>query len=176
MKPSGRDVRVLHDEAAIARRVGELAREIQAAMPGDLVVVGLLKGAFIFVADLVRALSRIGVEPGVEFMQVSSYGSGKESRGAVRLVGEVPNVAGRCVLLVDDIQDTGRSLVYARGLLAAEGALDIRTCVLADKPSRREVGSSADFIGFEVEDVFLVGYGIDYAERYRQLPYIGTVD
>lgn len=176
MKEDDLEVRVLHDEATIAKRVAELAREIQATMPGDLVVVALLKGAFIFVADLVRALSQIGVEPGVDFMQVSSYGSGKESRGTVRLVGEVPAVAGRRVLLVDDIQDTGRSLVYARGLLAAEGALDIRTCVLADKPSRREVGSRADLIGFEVADVFLVGYGIDYAERFRHLPYIGTVD
>jgi hypoxanthine phosphoribosyltransferase len=169
-------VRVLHDEAAIAGRIAALAREIAGTLSGEPTVVGLLKGGFVFTADLVRALGREGLSPRVEFMQVASYGAAKESSGHVRLIGDVPNVSGQDVLLLDDIQDTGRSLAYAKSLLEEAGAVRVWTAVLADKPSRRRVDFAADFIGFVVDDVFLVGYGIDYAERYRYLPYIGTVD
>lgn len=169
-------VRVLHDEAAIAARVDELAHAIAATVPGDVTLVGVLKGSFVFLADLIRALDRHGVAPRVEFMQVSSYGMAKASSGEVRLIGPAPEVAGRAVVLVDDIEDTGRSLVFARDLLLRRGASAIWTCVLTDKPGRREVEFVADFIGFVVPDVFLVGYGIDYAERYRHLPYLGTID
>lgn len=169
-------VRVLHDEAAIAARVDELARALAASVPGDVTLVGVLKGSFVFLADLVRALDRYGVAPRVEFMQLSSYGMKKSSSGEIHLIGAAPEVAGRTVVLVDDIEDTGRSLAFARELLLERGALLIRSCVLADKPSRREVDSAADLVGFVVPDVFLVGYGIDYAERYRHLPYLGTID
>ena len=101
---------------------------------------------------------------------------GKESTRQVRLIGEVPRVAGRAVLLDDDIVDTGRSLAQARDLLAEAGAEKVWTCALVDKPARREVDFKADFVGFSVPDLFLVGYGIDYAEKHRHLPYIGTVD
>ena len=108
---------------------------------------------------------------------VSSYGLAKESSGAVRLIGELPaEVAGRPVLLVDDIVDTGRSLAYARDQLLEAGASKIWTCTLLDKPSRRELPLAVDFVGFVIEDVFVVGYGIDFAEQYRHLPYIGVVD
>ena len=110
-------------------------------------------------------------------MRVSSYGASKESSGRVRLHGEVPaEVAGRTVLLIDDIVDTGRSFVYARDRLREAGAAKIWTCTLLDKPSRREVAFTADFVGFVIEDVFVVGYGIDFAEQYRHLPYIGVIE
>ncbi len=106
-----------------------------------------------------------------------SYGAAKQSSGEVRLIGDAPaDLMGRRVLLVDDILDTGQSLVFARSLLLEWGASRIWTCALVDKPSRREVDCSADFVGFTIDDVFVVGYGIDYAEDYRHLPYIGAVD
>lgn len=167
----------LFGEKEIARRVDELAEEIAEVVAGDLVLVGLLKGSFVFMADLVRALGRAGLAPRVEFMRVASYGAAKESSGMVRLIGDAPaDVKGRPVLLVDDILDTGRSLVFAHSLLLEWGASKVWTCALVDKPSRREVDCSADFIGFTIDDVFVVGYGIDYAEDYRHLPYIGAVD
>jgi len=167
----------LFDEDEIAVRVAELAAEITGALPRDFLVVGLLKGSFVFVADLIRALDRAGRTPAVEFIRLSSYGHGRESSGEVRLIGDVPeSIAGRNVLLVDDITDTGRSLARARELLEDAGAAGVWTCGLVDKPSRREVDFTADFVGFTVDDVFVVGYGIDFAENYRHLPYIGAVD
>lgn len=167
----------LFDESDIARRVEELADEIAGACPPDLMVIGLLKGSFVFLADLIRALDRAGRAPTVDFIWLSSYGHGRESSGSIRLIGNVPaGVAGRAILLVDDIADTGRSLAYARDLLAEAGATRIWTCALVDKPCRREIELAVDFVGFTVEDVFVVGYGIDYAEKYRHLRYIGAVE
>jgi hypoxanthine phosphoribosyltransferase len=167
----------LFDETRIAGRVEELSVAISDAIPGDFTLVGLLKGSFVFVADLARAFHATGRHPRIEFMRLSSYGSGRESSGEVRLVGELPDgVTGRDVLLVDDIADTGRSLAHAKGLLEKQGASGIWTCALVDKPSRREVEVALDFVGFTVGDVFVVGYGIDYAEQYRHLPYIGAVE
>ncbi len=176
-KGNGVLVSKLFDETEIARRVEELAREIAAAVTGDFTIVGLLKGSFVFVADLIRVLDRAGLAPRVEFMRLSNYGHGKESSGTPRLIGEVPEgVAGRRVLVVDDIVDTGRTLDYAKSLLAGKGAAKIWTCALVDKPSRREIDFTADFIGFTIDDVFIVGYGTDHAENYRHLPYIGVID
>ena len=168
---------VLFDEAAVARRVEELAAAVAARLPERFTVVGLLKGSFVFVADLVRALHRTGCAPRIEFMRVSSYGSDTKSSGIVSLMGDAPpGVRGEPVLLVDDIQDTGRTLAFTRGLLLERGAKRVWTCTLLDKPSRREVeGGEVDFVGFTIPDVFVVGYGIDYAERYRYLPFIGRV-
>jgi hypoxanthine phosphoribosyltransferase len=174
----GRDgtVEILFEAATIARRVDELAVEIAAALPRSFTVAGLLKGAFVLVADLVRALDRAGCEPKVEFLQVSSYGLGKDSSGNVKVIGGMPDsVSGQPVLLVDDIQDTGRTIAFTRALLAEHGAARIWTCALLDKPSRRVVGGDCDFTGFVIPDVFVVGYGIDFAENYRHLPYIGKV-
>jgi hypoxanthine phosphoribosyltransferase len=170
-------VTVLFDEAAVASRVEELATAIAEVMPPRFTVVGLLKGSFVFMADLVRALHRSGCAPRIEFMRVSSYGRATRSSGIVSLMGDAPpGVAGEPVLLVDDIQDTGRTLAFTRDLLLERGATRVWTCTLLDKPSRREVaGDEVDFIGFIIPDVFVVGYGIDYAERYRYLPFIGKV-
>jgi hypoxanthine phosphoribosyltransferase len=168
----------LFDEEAVTRRVRELAAAIVAGLPPRFTLVGLLKGSFVFVADLARALSRAGCSPRVEFMRVSSYGGGTTSSGIVSLMGDAPaGVRGEPVLLIDDIQDTGRTLAFTRAFLLERGAARVWTCTLLDKPSRREVvADEVDFVGFAIPDVFVVGYGIDYAERYRELPYIGKVE
>jgi len=170
-------LRVLFSAAEIAARVDALAAEIARALPADFVMVGLLKGACVFVADLARALDRAGSRPEIEFIRLSSYSSAKESSGAVRLVGDIPaGLAGRSVLLVDDIVDTGRSIAYAAAQLREREVEDLWTCALLDKPQRREVVVTLDFVGFTIDDVFVVGYGTDYAEKYRHLPYIGVVE
>ena len=167
----------LFDEKEIADRVEALAGDIAAAIEGEFVVVGLLKGSFVFVADLIRALYRAGGMPRVEFMRLSSYGLEKVSSGEVHLIGDIPtDVSERRVLLVDDIIDTGRSVAYAQALLRQREVARLWTCALVDKPSRREVETVVDFVGFTVPDVFIAGYGIDYAERYRHLPFIGAVE
>ena len=170
-------VATLFDDDEIARRVDELADAIAVALPPNFTLVGLLKGSFVFVADLGRALSRAGCSLRVEFMRVSSYGSGTTSSGIISLMGDAPaGVRGEPVLLVDDIQDTGRTLAFTRAFLLERGAAKVWTCTLLDKPSRREVeAGEVDFVGFAIPDVFVVGYGIDYAERYRELPFIGKV-
>jgi hypoxanthine phosphoribosyltransferase len=166
----------LFEEAEIAARVASLAGEIVQAMGTDFVVIGVLKGSFVFLADLVRALARAGATPSVEFMRLASYGQKKESSGEVLLLGDAPrDFGGKAVLLVDDIVDTGLSMDYGRRLLTERNAARVWTCALLDKPSRRKVEGAVDFIGFEIPDVFVVGYGIDYAEQYRHLPYIGKV-
>jgi hypoxanthine phosphoribosyltransferase len=160
----------------VAARVAELAKAIAAELPDSFTVVGLLKGAFVLTADLVRALDAVGSTPRVEFLQVSSYGLGQRSGGRVRVIGEMPGAIDRqAVLLVDDIQDTGRTLAFTRDLLVENGAGRVWSLALLDKPSRRVIDFQADFIGFQIPDVFVVGYGIDYAERYRHLPFIGAV-
>jgi hypoxanthine phosphoribosyltransferase len=167
----------LFDEAQIAARVESLAQDVVRAVGRDLVVIGVLKGSFVFLADLVRALSRAGAAPRVEFMRLASYGQSKESSGEVLLLGDVPrDFAGKPVLLVDDIVDTGLSMDYGRRLLIERHASRVWTCALLDKPSRRKVAVAVDFVGFEIPDVFVVGYGIDFAEQYRHLSYIGKVE
>jgi hypoxanthine phosphoribosyltransferase len=170
-------LRVLFSAAEIAGRVDTLAREIARTLPADFVMVGLLKGAWVFVADLARALERAGAGPEIEFMRVASYGLAKESSGAVQLLGDIPpRLAGRPVLLVDDIVDTGRSIAHAAARLREHRIGNLWTCALLDKPKRREVEVAIDFVGFTIGDVFVVGYGTDYAEKYRHLPYIGAIE
>jgi hypoxanthine phosphoribosyltransferase len=169
-------IRCLIGEAEIAARVQALAGEIKRTMPSDFVIVGLLKGAAVFVADLARALDRVGACPEIEFMRLSSYGIAQQTSGEVLLLGDVStDIAGRPALLVDDIVDSGRSIAYAAALLRRRKIADLWICALLDKPERREVEVRVDFIGFHVGDVFVAGYGMDYAEKYRHLPYIGAV-
>ncbi len=167
----------LFTEAEVSARIDELAADIARTVPADVTVVGLLKGAFMVTTDLVRALDRHGLHPSVEFIQVSSYGLEQESSGAVKVIGGMPgSVQGRDVLIVDDIQDTARTLKFTVDLMKEQGANRVWTCVLLDKPDRRVIDFEADWIGFQIPDVFVVGYGIDYAERWRHLPYVGRVD
>ncbi len=171
------DIKMLFSEQEIAARVTELADEIARAVPSDLDVIGVLKGSFVFLADLIRALDKAGRSSQVEFLRLSSYGNRQKATGDVVLIGGYPTIGDdRPVLLVDDIVDTGNSLAYAKNLLHANGTETILTCTLLDKPSRRETEINVDFIGFTIADLFVVGYGIDYAENYRSLPYLGKVE
>jgi hypoxanthine phosphoribosyltransferase len=168
---------VLFDAAAIARRVNELARHIARDMPGEFLVVVVLKGSFVFAADLIRALDTAGATPRVDFITLASYGAGTESAGSVALVRDLSeDVAGQRVLLVDDIVDTGRTLKFAKEELRRRGAAEVRTCLLLDKAARRVVEMTPDYTGFAIEDRFVVGYGLDLAHYYRGLPYIGLVN
>lgn len=174
--PKGHVVPLI-EEAVIASRVEAMAADIVATIPGDFTMLALLKGAFVFAADLARALARAGAAPQVDFLRISSYGSGTESSGTVQILDRLPEgLAGRPVLLVDDIADSGRTLAAVRTLLLEAGASEVRVCALLDKPSRRVVPVPVDFVGFTVDDVFVVGYGIDWAERFRHLPYVGRVE
>ena len=160
---------------AIAARVEGLAREIAEFYYGTekLVVVGLLRGSFVFIADLVRELD-LPVE--VDFLEVSSYGNSTESSREVRILKDLRGeIEGRDVLLVEDIVDTGHTLRHVLEILATRHPKRIEVCALLNKPSRREVDVRARWIGFEIPDKFVVGYGIDYAQRNRNLPHIGTV-
>jgi hypoxanthine phosphoribosyltransferase len=160
---------------AIAARVEALAREISEHYRGTdkLVVIGLLRGSFIFIADLVRELD-LPVE--VDFLEVSSYGNATESSREVRILKDLRGeIEGRDLLVVEDIVDTGRTLRHVLDILATRHPRRIEVCALLDKPSRREVDVKARWIGFEIPDKFVVGYGLDYAEKYRNLPFIGVL-
>jgi len=159
----------------IAARIEDLAREISEAFAqtDKLVVIGLLRGSFVFIADLVRELD-LPVE--VDFLEASSYGDSMESSREVRILKDLRGeIAGRDVLLVEDIVDTGFTLKHVTELLKTRKPGRLMTIALLDKPSRREVDVKADWTGFEIPDEFVVGYGIDYAQRNRNLPYIGKV-
>ncbi|MCH8865449.1 MAG: hypoxanthine phosphoribosyltransferase [Proteobacteria bacterium] len=167
---------VLISESAIDARVRELAREISDDYSnGDgIVLVGVLKGAFIFLADLSR---RLTIPRTIEFIAVSSYEDSDAASGAVRLVMDVRgNIEGRDVLIVEDIVDTGHTLSYLIGMLESHGPASIRTCALLHKAERAEVEVNIDYLGFGIGDEWVVGYGLDYAERDRTLPYIGVIN
>lgn len=167
--------RVLIGESAIRERVAELAAGIDRdyAGQGELILVGVLKGAFVFMADLAR---RLTVPRQVEFIALSSYATGSVS-GAVRLVMDVRrSIEGKHVLVVEDIVDTGRTLHYLIELLKARDPATIKTCALVRKQTRAEVDVNVDYLGFDIPDVWVVGYGLDYDEQHRTLPYIGVVE
>jgi hypoxanthine phosphoribosyltransferase len=164
----------LISESDIQDRVNELAARISAdyANEEEIVLIGVLKGAFIFLADLAR---RLTIPRSIEFIAVSSYGSGSKS-GAVRLVMDVRgNIEGKHVLIVEDIVDTGNTLNYLIGILQSHGPASIRTCTLLHKAGSTEVDVAIDYVGFGIGDEWVVGYGLDYAEQNRTLPYIGNV-
>jgi len=159
----------------IAARVEALAREIDGFFAGTdkLIVVGLLRGSFVFIADLVREID-LPVE--VDFLETSSYGAGMESSREVRILKDLRGeIEGRDVLVVEDIVDTGHTLAHVLDILRTRHPRRLEVCALLDKPSRREVDVKATWTGFEIPDKFVVGYGIDYAQRNRNLAYIGAV-
>jgi hypoxanthine phosphoribosyltransferase len=171
----GKAIEVLFSAEDIAARNHELARQIAEKDFSDLLVVSILKGSFIFAADLIRAMHDVGVEPHVEFITVSSYGTGTTS-GEVRLLRDIESeVAGRDVLLIDDILESGKTLKFVRELMLERGARSVSIAVLLDKSVRRKTDIEADFKGFECPDYFVVGYGMDVAHAFRQLPYVGWV-
>ena len=165
---------VLFTRDDIAKRVAELGAEITQDYEGkDLIVLGILKGAGVFMSDLIR---EINSPIRIDFMSVSSYGNSTESSGIVRITSDLhQDIQGCSVLIVEDIIDTGNTLHYLREYLKNRGAEDVKICALLDKPSRRQVEVPVEYVGFEVEDKFIIGYGIDYAEKYRNLPFIGTL-
>jgi hypoxanthine phosphoribosyltransferase len=167
-------LRVLLSEDEIREKVRELGGKITADYKNsNLMLVTVLKGAVVFLADLMR---QIDVPAEIDFMVVSSYGSGVKSSGVVKIVKDldVP-LAGKDILIVEDILDSGLTLSYIKELLESRGPRSIRIATLLDKPSRRKVDLQADYIGFSVPDEFVVGYGLDYANYYRNLPYIGIL-
>jgi len=170
-------IRVLFDADAIAARNIALADEIKAAAPQQLLVIAVLKGSFVFAADLLRAMHAVGLAPEVEFISLSSYRDGTVSSGTVTILHDVESdVRGRDVVLVDDILESGRTLAFAKDLLAARGANRVLTCVLLEKPGKRAVSLDADFVGFVCPDLFVVGYGMDVAHAFRQLPFVGVIE
>jgi hypoxanthine phosphoribosyltransferase len=172
-----RSIPVLFTASEIKDRVEALAGEIAAKMPADFLIVSLLRGSFMFTADLVRELCAIGVHPQIDFMTLSSYGHGSSSSGNVAIGRDVTDdVKGRTILIVDDILETGRTLRYAHDLLIERGAADVKIAMLLEKPNKLEVAAKADFVGFSIPDKFVVGYGLDYANHYRELPFIGYMD
>ncbi len=167
---------VMLSTAQIQARIKELAAEILRCYgPGeDVHLVCILKGAFLFLGDLIRAMDR---HVTIDFMAVSSYAKGTTSSGEVRMIKDLDSgLDGRHVIIVEDIVDTGLTLAYLQEILRARGPKSLRTACLLSKPSRRKVNVKVEFIGFTIEDRFVVGYGLDYAERYRNLPYIGVLN
>jgi hypoxanthine phosphoribosyltransferase len=167
--------KVLIPERELRARVGELGRAINATYTeaDRPLLVCVLKGAFMFLADLTRHLE---MRHEVDFMEISSYGAGTASSGVVRILLDLErNIEGRHVLVVEDIIDTGRTLDYITRNLRTRGPASLRVCTLLSKPSRREIDVTLDFVGFEVPNEFVVGYGLDFAEEYRNLPFIGVL-
>ncbi len=170
-------VSIRFSSAEIAARVDVMADELAAQLPPDTLVVSVLKGSFVFAADLIRALSRAGADWSMDFLTLSSYGDGTESTGRVKIVRDiVDDVRNRDVLLIDDILESGFTLTFARNLMKERGAHRVWVCTLLDKPHKRRTELKADFVGFEAGDEFVVGYGLDWAHRFRGLPYIGVVE
>ena len=165
---------ILLTEEQIQKRICEMGKQITNEYKGEtLLVVGILKGAIVFFSDLARKLD-LDVE--MDFMSVSSYGSSAQSSGAAKLLKDLDyDIKGKNVLIVEDIIDTGLTLNYLVNSLEARNPKSLKTCCLLDKPSRRKTKFCPDYIGFEVPDEFLVGYGLDYASKYRNLPYIGVL-
>lgn len=171
----GKDIEILFNASTIARRNLELAKEIGERHYNRLLVISVLKGSFIFAADLIRAMHDAGVEPDVEFIMISSYGAGTVS-GEVKVLRDVDNdVTGRDILLIDDILESGKTLKFTRDLMLSRGAKSVSIAVLLDKRMRRTSDINADFIGFDCPDYFVVGYGMDVAHAFRELPYVGVV-
>jgi hypoxanthine phosphoribosyltransferase len=170
------DIDVLIPAHDIHARVKGIAQDIAADFKDDLMIISLLRGSFVFTSDLIRELHYQGCQPQVDFMTLASYGRGTTSSGEVQLVRDiVESVEGRDVLIVDDILESGRTLTFARDLIKNRGARSIKIAVLLEKPGKRKVTIDADYMGFIVQDKFVVGYGLDFANFYRELPFIGVI-
>lgn len=165
---------VLLEEEAIQKRVEELGRQITRDYEGkELVLVGILKGAVVFFSDLIR---HVELPMSMDFMAISSYGNATKSAGVVRILKDLDkDIVGKHIIIVEDIVDSGLTLSFLKDNLVSRGAASLHICALLDKPERRKVDIKADYQGFTIPDAFVVGYGLDYAERYRNLPYIGVL-
>jgi hypoxanthine phosphoribosyltransferase len=166
---------VLIDDQTLQRRIAELGEEISADYAGrDLLLVGVLKGAVFFMADLMR---RLTIPCEIDFMAISSYGAATDSSGVVRILKDLDiNIEGRDVLVVEDIIDSGLTLSYLMRNLESREPASLEVCALLTKPGRREIDVPVRYVGFEIPNRFVIGYGLDFAERYRNLPYVGVLD
>ncbi len=166
---------VLIDETTLRERVAQLGAEISGDYAGrDVLLVGVLKGAVFFMADLMRHLT---VDCEVDFMAISSYGAATDSSGVVRILKDLDiNIEGRHVLVVEDIIDSGLTLSYLVRNLESRAPATLEVCALLTKPERREIDVHVRYVGFEIPNRFVIGYGLDFAERYRNLPYVGVLD
>lgn len=166
--------KILFDEAAIQARIDALGEEITRDYVGkEPILISVLRGSYMFMADLTRKLDLACT---VDFMAISSYGSGTSSSGQVRIIKDLSDdIEGKDILVVEDILDSGNTLAYLLELLNARKPASVRLCTLLDKPSRRTKEVRVDYVGFTIPDEFVVGYGLDYAEKYRNLPYIGVL-
>ncbi len=166
--------KIFYSSDEIAARVQNIGAQISKDYAEkDLLLISILKGSVVFMTDLMRSLT---IHCTIDFMAVSSYGSGTQTSGVVKILKDLDRpIAGKDVVIVEDILDSGMTLNYVTGLLRARGPRSIRICTLFDKPARRRVELQADYVGFQVPDEFIVGYGLDYDERYRNLPYIGVL-
>ena len=168
-------ISVLIPEEKICERIGEIAKQIEADFQGEPVhLIGILKGSVFFVCELAKRLS---IPVTIDFMQVSSYGDGMKSSGVVRISKDTDEgLVGKNTIVVEDIVDSGRTLSYLLKLLKERKPKSLKLCTLLDKPSRRIVDVDVDYVGFQIPDKFVVGFGLDYAQKYRNLPYIGVVE
>ena len=170
------EIKVIFSAAQIASKIDVLAAGIAAARLENMLVVAVLKGSFVFAADLIRAMHAAGLSPEVDFISLSSYRKSTKSTGKVEILRDVESdVKGRNILLVDDILESGRTLAFAKDLMVARGAKRVATCVLLDKPVERAAEVAADFCAFECPNVFVIGYGMDIGHRYRELPFVGQL-
>ena len=169
------EIDVIFSADEIKLRIEELAKQISAERLQNLLVVPVLKGSFIFAADLIRALHGAGISPEIDFMSLASY-RGTVSLGQVEIVRDInTSIESRDVLIIDDILESGHTLAFAKDLLSARGARRVMTCVLLEKPTRRAVEIEADFLAYRCPDVFVVGYGMDLDHRFRELPFVGRI-
>jgi len=171
----GKEIDVLFSAEQIDEQNLRMAAEIAASGHNDLIVIAILKGSFVFAADLIRALHAVAVEPEVEFISLASYGAGTVG-GEVRILRDIESeVKGRDVLLIDDILESGNTLKFAKDLMNERGANRVDIAVLLDKHSKRKADVDADYVGFDCPDYFVVGYGMDVGHAFRELPYVGVV-
>jgi hypoxanthine phosphoribosyltransferase len=173
----GMKFKTLITETDIATRVKELVKQIATDSKGrELFVIGILKGSFIFLSDLLRLFNIHNIHPSLDFITVESYGSGKISSGELKMLRDITtDIEKKWVLIVDDILDTGRTLAFAKEYFQKKKPASIKTCVFLDKPDRRINEFKADYVGFEIPDKFVVGYGMDYDNLFRELPYIAVL-
>ncbi|MEO0294261.1 MAG: hypoxanthine phosphoribosyltransferase [candidate division WOR-3 bacterium] len=170
--------KTLITEKDIKKRIKELVEKIAKDSLGkEIFIIGILKGSFIFLSDLLREFYNHNIHPSLDFITIESYGKGKISTGKLKLLRDITvDIQNKWVLLVDDILDTGRTLAYAKEHFLKKNPFSIKTCVFLDKPERRVNNFQADYVGFQIPNKFVVGYGMDYANLFRELPYVAVLD
>jgi len=171
----GKTIEILFTQEEIARRNSELAKEIASSEPDNPLVIAILKGSFVFAADLIRAMHGAGISPEVEFISISSYGAGTEAGKPTILRDVETDVKDRNLYIIDDILESGGTLAFTKNLMETRGAKSVSLIAMLDKPTKRKADINADFVGFECPDKFMVGYGMDVGHAFRELPYIGEV-